>query len=556
MESGAKILIELAKERHRNKDVKFKPSKPPPEQAERRRTVKFSPQDFDRCVKSEDELIAKLGRKWRSNLVKIGQFASYCKRKATKEQVTLADGSQIDVPMLSIACTNVVLANIFKNTREVNRLIDASREIGLLVRVTQTYRFGSKDKEHNYPYRYAYNEAVGELIRATCLNRKITIPRYQWNKDRTEEIILGTGSGSVDLRQNEGTGAGTGTVDLRQNEGTGTVDSQNQMGTGMGMVDTSEDIREGQPASTTSFSSLVDRFADVGGVSPDEVAKISLDKRYIGVKDIKDREIKEVVWRKYRPLIKPMEVHIALMNTGLPLDEQIRFEPNVKRDRRGIVKRIGWRATNSIVSMKADDNDNPDYKGRWRKDYLESHFKGKPYFEYDVRASIYQITHLLNFNEWVGNRCDPYEKMYGGKFAGKEDRDAYKSFCMSLYFDLPSTIITHNRLRIPQCLARYGKDRLKEVIRVAEENMVRFTGRKLYNEVFLHESLLYIDFVNELRLNRNAFDTVQVYDGFYIPTEACIGRDELDEIMEMCAKSYYCKYKEWKRASGTDGRTV
>ena len=110
MESGAKILIELAKERHRNKDVKFKPSKPPPENAERRRMVKFSPQDFDRCVKSEDELLATLGRKWRSNIVKLGQFASYCKRKAVKEQVTIANGSQIDVPMLSIACTNVVLA--------------------------------------------------------------------------------------------------------------------------------------------------------------------------------------------------------------------------------------------------------------------------------------------------------------------------------------------------------------------------------------------------------------------------------------------------------------
>ena len=72
--------------------------------------------------------------------------------------------------------------------------------------------------------------------------------------------------------------------------------------------------------------------------------------------------------------------------------------------------------------------------------------------------------------------------------------------------------------------------------------MVSFTGRKFYNEIFLHESLLYIDFVHELR--QRGIEVVQVYDGFYM-REGAASNEELERLMRQCAMRYYADYRTW-----------
>ena len=481
--------------------------------------IRIAPEDLEKCAKTEDELIAALGRKWKTVIPRLGQFCSCCLGRAHDETLDLPNGEPFAFKQIAIACTSKALCSIFGNPREVSRLIEKARETGFLVRLTQTYRFGSKNKDRNYSHQYACNETVAKLIRDTCQKRNINIPRIIADREKTYALLNGKDPDEIGNGRKSGKGKGEGKDSERKGRGI-----------------------------TASDPSLVDRFAASLGLTAKDVLGFSLAKRHLGLKDIEDWKIKKLAEWKYSELVKPRKVKIAKMNNGLQPNEQIRFEPNVKRDRRGYVMRVGWRATNSIVSLKAHENDNPDYKGRWRKDYLDELFGEDGYFEYDVRASIYQISHLLNFGEWVGNKSDPYEIMFGEEFRSKEERNAFKDFCMALYFDRPSEILTHNQRRIPECLKRFGKEKLKEVISAAERNMTQFTGAKLFNEVFLHESLLYIDFVLELRRAVIWQDVVQIYDGFYIKHSCAKSREELDKMMLDCALQYYADYRKWKES--------
>ena len=296
---------------------------------------------------------------------------------------------------------------------------------------------------------------------------------------------------------------------------------------------------------------IVSTFAARSKISDEDKSRITLKTSRIGLVgyDNEDGEeaIKDyIMHEKYGRLIVPRESKIKMINKKLPSRHRIRFAPNLKYNKKGRLISIGLRATNEIVSLKAHESEHPNYRGMTRPDYLKKYFGTGSYTSYDVRASIYQISHLLNFGEWMGNGHDPYQMMFGESFARPEDRDAYKSFCMALYFDNPNVIYAHNRLFIPCSVAQYGKDAIKKAIADAEESMCRFTGEKFFNEVFLHESLLYIDFVYELRMR--GIEVVQIYDGFYIP-QGSISIEELEQLMRDCAMNYLGEYRNWLKGS-------
>lgn len=281
--------------------------------------------------------------------------------------------------------------------------------------------------------------------------------------------------------------------------------------------------------------------------------KITLKTSRIGLVGYNNQQAEEsikdyILHEKYERLIAPREPKIKSMNKDLPKEQRIRFVPNVKYDKKGRLIRIGLRATSEIVSLKAHENEHPNYRGMMRTAYLKEYFGTGGYMSYDVRASIYQISHLLNFGEWIGNGKDPYQMMFGEAFTRPEDRDAYKSFCMALYFDNPNEIYAHNRLSIPCSVERYGRDAIKKAIVEAEQSMRRFTDEKFFNEVFLHESLLYIDFVYELRMR--GIEVVQIYDGFYL-RQGVVSEEELEGLMRECAMKYLNDYREWLKATNT-----
>lgn len=302
-------------------------------------------------------------------------------------------------------------------------------------------------------------------------------------------------------------------------------------------------------ASMKKDYTIVGTFADAMKIPQEEYDKITLKAGRIGLAGYNSKSAEEAIKRvimveKYGRLIMPRLPIIAAMNTRLPEEQRIVFNPNLKYGKNGRLIRIGLRATNHIVSLEKDKE---NANGKTRMEYLTEFLGTDKIQEYDVRASIYQISHLLNFGEWIGNGCDPYERMFGQPFKSKAEREAYKSFCMALYFDNPNEIYAHNRRAIPFCVSQYGKDAIKEAIFKAEESMRGFTGDKFFNEVFLHESLMYIDFVYALR--NMGIDVVQIYDGFY-RRKGLIDEKELEWIMRECAMNYLADYRAWLKGDG------
>ena len=433
----------------------------------------FSPEDFTDYVKTEDELISSMGVYGKTRLRNLAYVGKFCKayQPITSNYLkTYEDGTHHPVSILPIACTSKYLNTLFEYTRKTSRLLSLCQDIGLLVRVSDFYQFGNRDKSKNTCYYYAYNKSVEHFVIDVCEKRGIDI-----DIDRERDTI-------------------------------------------------------------------VDKFENDMILSKEDYDRITLRTQHIGVSTCSDEEATRVILAKYKGLILPRQKKILEMNLALPHEQRIRFNPNVKRDARGIISTIGIRATNKIASLKEHENENMDYKGVWRHDYLTEYFDGKPFVGYDVRGSIFKLSHLLNFGEWKSNIIgdDPYKNMFGCDFKRKEDRNAYKLFCYSLYFDRLKQIIWHSN--IPNSLKMYGRETINNAIVAAEASMRQYTGDKFFNEVFLHESLLYIDFVYELR--RRGIGVVQVYDGFYLK-QGAISELELDSLMQKCAMKYYEDYKAW-----------
>ncbi len=294
---------------------------------------------------------------------------------------------------------------------------------------------------------------------------------------------------------------------------------------------------------------IVGTFADTMKIPQTDYDRITLKTGRIGLAGYNNKSAEEAIKRvimveKYGRLIAPRLAKIGTMNMRLPEEQKIVFNTNLKYGKNGRLIRIGLRATSHIVSL---EKDRENANGKTRMEYLTEFFGMDKIQEYDVRASIYQISHLLNFGEWIGNGNDPYEKMFGQPFKNKTERNAYKSFCMALYFDNLNEIYAHNRRAIPFCVSQYGKDAIKEAIFKAEESMRGFTGDKFFNEVFLHESLMYIDFVYELR--SMGIDVVQIYDGFYL-RKGLVAEHELEWMMHECATKYLADYLTWRKRDG------
>ena len=277
-----------------------------------------------------------------------------------------------------------------------------------------------------------------------------------------------------------------------------------------------------------------------------------------------EKDVLAMLERRYGEIVGPRRVKIAEMNKALPDEQKIKMDWNVDfktshrlgraRPQR-VVKSIGIRATSRIVSFKSRENGNDDYNGRWRKDYLDQVFGKGMWEEYDVSGSVYRITKLLNKGEWDEPEVDPYREMFGRDFRKPGDRDAFKLFCMSLKFDDPKMIRAHKALKMPKCRAKMGKKEMQNVIDEAVGRMEAYTGQRMGSEVFLWESLLYVDFAYWLRKGMG-LEMVQVYDGFYL-RKGQMDRGCLDRKMKELALAFLEEYRGWRnREQEMDGKVM
>lgn len=485
----------------------------------------FQPEYFKDYPQTENDLIWSLGRKWKSLLASLGSFydeykyitTNYLKnqplphpsgpakllrarihpplsntfdKKEGNNRITLQSFYDLkrEVPILRLSTTSANLLDLFGSSMAISRLLKKLLAIKGIALVDASYRFG---KEKSHSRTYAYNKEVEKLVLATV--RKHDIPLL------AKKCVM-------------------------------TIPK--------------------------TISPITDKeFFDAVKVSS------KLHERKVKC----DQETcEQILWQKYGQLIAPRLAKIEAMNTTLPTIEQIKFKWHIHQSPQGYLSKIGIRATSVLASFKKEESDrictpseSPhtpldddlaflDVQAPLRSDYLDALFGNGEWTDYDVSGSIYQLSHLLNFGEWIGDQADPYSIMFGNPFKGLE-RKTYKSLAMSLYFDkTPASIICHNKRYTPHAIETYGVETLKSALADAEERMRQFTGQKFDSEIFLHESLLYTDFVWELR--RQGIRVVQVYDGFYFHRKA-LSKADAAELIKKCAMNYHADFKKWQNCT-------
>lgn len=254
-------------------------------------------------------------------------------------------------------------------------------------------------------------------------------------------------------------------------------------------------------------------------------------------KTLTDEEVIEGVLTRYPEIRDAMETAVRL-NRSLPESFQISCIPNINRAKSGTISKVGFRITNPIVSAKVHDNQNSDYHGPWLKDILKENLGS--WAEYDVKSSIYRVTYLLNFGEWLPDSVDLYPKMAGFDFKTKEDRNHYKHFCMSLYFCNSAKSILANYYR-KQLDMGVGRDELLKTIEEARARMLDTIGHSYRSEIFVAESCIYLEAYRRM-VEEKGWRVIQVYDGFYIENGDEKTVEQARKIVEECAYWYLRKY--------------
>lgn len=226
----------------------------------------------------------------------------------------------------------------------------------------------------------------------------------------------------------------------------------------------------------------------------------------------------------------------------------IKFRPKVKRNSGGLITSISIRATNGICSYKARDNGKHTNK-IWRKDILDEYFGKDNYMEYDVKSSIFRLTHFLNYKVWLDNSIDLYEEMFARPFENAEQRNRYKLFAMKLYFDKGSignlyknTVYNAKEDYIKENI---DKNTLKMELTNMSSKMRDIIGQSYDSEIFLHESCVYMQLVDELF--KLGFDVIQVYDGFFVRNRDNVTQENLNSVindkLDKIVLDYIRKYK-------------
>lgn len=387
--------------------------------------------------------------------------------------------------VLYISTHNQRLLDIYGSAKAVSRLLKKLMDIKGLVMVNSEYHFcnDATNRNQSYPRTYAYNKAVEKLVLG--MMKKYHIPFLR---------------SAIDIKP----------------------------------------LPTIQKAVTCKDT--LDKVKVSSHLSPFKLA-------------LSDSDCEGILWDKYGGLVNPRTKKINEMNQSLPDEEAIRARWRIKRGAKGIISKISIRVTSTLCSMRKDSQNESYSEMRFddemagfdkgqitRKKYLDNLFGEGNWAAHDIRGSIYQITHLLNKGVWLGNANDPYKTMFGHEFRGDE-REIYKSITMPLYFNRTGNE-TFNQCKKMTVLIQkmVGKDRITDAINVGIDQMVKSIGKSLGSEIFLHESLLYIDVVYELF--KMGIRTAQVYDCFFYE-KGSISKSKIEKIIRQCATNYYADYKIW-----------
>lgn len=203
----------------------------------------------------------------------------------------------------------------------------------------------------------------------------------------------------------------------------------------------------------------------------------------------------------------------------------------IKRGKKGRITAISFRPWSNAAIMKSED----------RKAAMQKLSKsGKNIVEFDVKASIYQVTELCNKGIWRGNTYDEYQAMAGFKMSPDERQNYKHGLAQRLYFSKSDKSCMAHIL----ALGRDVEDVCSRVdgwhvVQEARRRMFAAVGPGYGSEIFLHEAAIYVKALRKLM--ERGEKAVLVYDCFYVLDSNLTARD-IERVVREAAVEYYKKW--------------
>lgn len=130
---------------------------------------KHHQEEFRNDVKTEEDLLQLLGREWVKKLEVLISFIDEYKHIFGRQEL-------ISLP---ISCKNKNLLNIFKNEKQVSRMLKLAQDVDLLLCTDDSYQFNAFSDVLNYCKRYICNKEVQDLIIKVANKFGIVIRKFK-----------------------------------------------------------------------------------------------------------------------------------------------------------------------------------------------------------------------------------------------------------------------------------------------------------------------------------------------------------------------------------------
>ena len=419
---------------------------------------------------TKEQIVKLLKRKFITNLKTLKPFVDVMKYKTSTKGVSICP----------IPSTSKLWNMLYGSQRQVSRLIECAKEVGLLYCVSESY-----SNKLGYCKEYAYDKRVERKLLELFNDYGISNQSKSYNQSYVMSII----------------------------------DTFNRKGM--------DDERQYE---------LYNAYMEKSKIRITQRTRLPLKECYL-VKGLNE------VYPQYGEMLKTIDEDNATTELidhdyALPTFTMDKRKENVvkigirKTNAYCNLKVHGYEDRSSWESLCASE------KNRIRDFVIEKRLGG--IYENDVKSSIYRITYLLNNGEWLDREIDLYPKMAGFEFKSKEERNLFKSpLAMKLYFS-PSidNAISTSIYQCPQLKEFFNGINAKDMLKMAKENMLNAIGPSYRSEIFLHESCIYTQVAHNIR--QMGYKLIQIYDGFF--TDKPLNEKHFDEIVKECALDYYHKW--------------
>lgn len=279
------------------------------------------------------------------------------------------------------------------------------------------------------------------------------------------------------------------------------------------------------------------------------VSKVRIG-RGLNLPNLHDETVYRALYRNY-PMLRELgdgesgDVRacnkMAEKNGGAEIGKMARITSTIriKRGKGGRITGIAFRPWSNAGIMKSED----------RRAELNRMAKTcRKVLEFDVKASIYQVTELCNRGVWRGNSYDEYRAMAGFQMDGKQ-RSIYKhGLAMRLYFaESDKSCMSHIL-----ALGRDAEDICSRVdgwrvVQEARARMFAAIGPGYGSEIFLHEACIYVRALRKLL--EKGEKALLVYDCFYL-LDSRLSSYDVAKVVRECAEEYY---RTWFADRGARG---